>query len=212
MADIASIRQDYTLQTLEEKDVNKDPIEQFSLWWDAAVASEVDEVNAMSLGTVNADGKPAVRIVLLKDFNEDGFVFYTNYNSDKGKEMAANENVAISFFWKELQRQVRIEGVVTKVSASVSDAYFATRPRASQIGAAASPQSNIITDRSLLESNVKSFEEKYENKQVPRPENWGGYLVAPSSIEFWQGRSSRLHDRILYTKTGADWAISRLAP
>ncbi len=212
MADIASIRQEYALQTLDEKDVDKDPMQQFSKWWEAAVSSEIEEVNAMSLATVSERGTPSVRIVLLKDFNEDGFVFYTNYQSDKGKDMEANKNVAISFFWKELQRQIRIEGTVSKVDASLSDAYFATRPRASQIGAAASPQSNVIPDRSLLETNVKDLQAKYENKEVLRPIQWGGYIVKPRSIEFWQGRRSRLHDRLLYVKENEKWLIRRLAP
>jgi pyridoxamine 5'-phosphate oxidase len=209
---IADIRKDYRLHSLDESDIAASPIEQFTRWWDDALKSELFEVNAMTLATSTRDGKPSARIVLLKGFDENGFVFYTNYESHKGKELEENPNVALVFFWKEIERQIRIEGTVEKVSATESDAYFSSRPKGSRIGAWASPQSSIIENRNILEQSALQYESKFENS-IPRPPHWGGYRVMPVKIEFWQGRSNRLHDRIQYTKTpGGSWKAERLAP
>ena len=213
MSSIADIRRDYQLQSLLENDIQKNPIDQFSIWWNQAIESQIDEVNAMTIATVDANHKPSARIVLLKDFDENGFVFFTNYNSKKGLDMLSNKNVALVFFWKELERQVRIEGTVEKVSESISDAYFNSRPEMSRIGAWASPQSTIINSREILETNFQTYQTEFEKKEIIRPPHWGGYIVKPDLIEFWQGRSSRLHDRIVYEKDGNnEWKINRLAP
>lgn len=221
---IADIRKDYKLASLEEADVASNPIDQFTRWWNDAVASQIDEVNAMTLATVNAAGVPAARIVLLKGYNPEGFIFFTNYESDKGKNLAHNPNAALVFFWKELERQIRIEGTVQKVSAEESDRYFNSRPASSRIGAWASPQSAVIENRLVIEQNVERYSSIFANDSIERPDHWGGYIVKPISIEFWQGRSSRLHDRIRYkletsaynaatdTKTDVNWKIERLAP
>jgi pyridoxamine 5'-phosphate oxidase len=222
--EIADIRKDYKLTSLEEADVAANPIDQFTRWWNEAVASQIDEVNAMTLATVNAAGVPAARIVLLKGYNPNGFIFFTNYESDKGKNLAQNPNAAIVFFWKELERQIRIEGTVQKVSAEESDRYFNSRPASSRIGAWASPQSAVIENRLVIEQNVERYSSIFANDSIERPDHWGGYIVKPRSIEFWQGRSSRLHDRIRYTieasaynaatdtRSDANWKIERLAP
>ena len=222
--EIADIRKDYKLASLEEADVAANPIDQFTRWWNEAVASQIDEVNAMTLATVNAAGVPAARIVLLKGYNPNGFIFFTNYESDKGKNLAQNPNAAIVFFWKELERQIRIEGAVQKVSAEESDRYFNSRPASSRIGAWASPQSAVIENRLVIEQNVERYSSIFANDSIERPDHWGGYIVKPRSIEFWQGRSSRLHDRIRYTieasaynaatdtRFDANWKIERLAP
>jgi pyridoxamine 5'-phosphate oxidase len=209
---IADIRKDYKMHSLHESDVAANPVEQFTHWWNDAVNSEVVEVNAMTLATATKDGKPSARIVLLKGFDEKGFVFFTSYESNKGKVLAENPYAALIFFWKEIERQVRIEGEVEKISPEESDAYFFSRPEGSRIGAWASPQSSIIENREILEKNVKHYAEEFKNS-IPRPPHWGGYRVMPLKIEFWQGRSNRLHDRIQYTKTAVgSWKAERLAP
>lgn len=210
---IADIRKDYMLQSLFEKDVEADAIGQFDKWWEEAVRSEITEVNAMTLATASADGVPSARIVLLKGYDKRGFVFYTNYQSFKGKQLAENPRACLLFFWKELERQVRITGLVEKVSDAESDAYFNSRPEGSRIGAWVSPQSQVIANRQWLEEKEKGFVKEFTEKQLARPPHWGGYRVNPICIEFWQGRSNRLHDRIQYTlKEDATWLIERLAP
>jgi pyridoxamine 5'-phosphate oxidase len=210
---IADIRKDYMLESLLEKDVEPNAIKQFDKWWQEALNSEITEVNAMTLATASADGVPSARIVLLKGYNEKGFVFYTNYDSFKGRQMGENPRACLVFFWKELERQVRITGLVEKVSAEESDAYFSSRPHGSQIGAWVSPQSQVIESRIWLEEREKTYTKDFSNKQLTRPPHWGGYRVKPICIEFWQGRPSRLHDRIQYTlQEDATWKIERLAP
>jgi pyridoxamine 5'-phosphate oxidase len=209
---IADIRKDYKLRSLSELDVAANPIDQFTSWWNEAIASNIDEVNAMTLATADANGRPSARIVLLKGMSENGFEFFTNYESSKGKEMDANNKVALVFFWKELERQIRIEGTVSKLSAAASDKYFLSRPRESRIGAWSSPQSSIIKTRELLDENVFQTKARFDGKEITRPPFWGGYIVKPDCIEFWQGRSSRLHDRITYFLENDIWSIKRLAP
>lgn len=209
---IADIRKEYKQRSLDESDVVKDPVQQFSKWWEEAINSRIDEVNAMTLATADATGKPSARIVLLKGVDENGFVFFTNYNSHKGEDIAANPFASLVFFWKELERQVRIEGTISKVSAEESDAYFNSRPAGSRIGAWASPQSKVIASRQVIEKKVQELEKDFDGKTIERPQHWGGYVVIPQVIEFWQGRPSRLHDRIQYTKVGNAWKIERLAP
>lgn len=212
MTNIADIRKDYSLQTLNEQDVHTDAMLQFTKWWEEALASKIEEVNAMTLATATADGKPSARIVLLKGYDENGFVFFTNYNSHKGKEIESNPFVCLVFFWKELERQIRIEGTIQKISAQESDAYFTSRPPGSRIGAWASPQSKVIISREVIEENVVELEKSFAGKDIDRPAFWGGYLVKPAIIEFWQGRSSRLHDRLQYSITETGWKLERLAP
>ncbi len=209
---ISSIRKDYQLQSLSETDVASNPIDQFSKWWDEALISKIDEVNAMTLSTVTLQGRPSARIVLLKGFDQNGFVFFTNYESEKGQQLIQYPFASLVFFWKELERQVRIEGTCEKVSAGESDEYFHSRPPGSQLGAWASPQSQVIKDRQVLERNIEQLELRYPVGAIPRPPHWGGFRVNPDKVEFWQGRSSRLHDRILYEKNGTAWSIVRLAP
>jgi len=209
--EIADIRKDYRLQSLEEKDVYADAIQQFTYWWHEAVNSEIEEVNAMTLATATITGVPSARIVLLKDYDEEGFVFFTNYQSHKGKELEENPKAALVFFWKELERQVRIEGDIEKIEAKDSDAYFSSRPIGSRIGAWASPQSQVIGNRKNIEENAAAVQAKFGD-EIPRPAYWGGYRLKPAKIEFWQGRSNRLHDRLLYTKHSNGWNIERLAP
>lgn len=210
---IANIRRDYKLQSLQEKDVADQPIAQFDRWWKDAMESELDEVNAMTLATADATGAPSARIVLLKGYDERGFVFFTNYNSKKGQDIAANPRVSLVFFWKELERQVNISGSIEKVSVAESDAYFQSRPVGSRIGAWCSPQSTVIADRQILEDNIAKYQAQFGDGPIPKPDHWGGYLVQPQSVEFWQGRSSRLHDRIKYRKNEQGlWIIERLAP
>ena len=212
MNSIADIRKDYKLRSFAEDEAATNPFEQFKNWFDEAVQSNIDEVNAMTLATVNEEGKPSARIVLLKDVSENGFTFYTNYESHKAKEMASNSNVALVFFWKELERQIRIEGTVKKAPEDLSDTYFNSRPEESRIGAWSSPQSEVIPSREILEKNVMEVKNKFEGKEITRPNFWGGYTVEPVLFEFWQGRSNRLHDRIEYVKNENGWIKRRLAP
>lgn len=210
---IANIRQDYQQASLDEHTAGLDPLAFFSQWFREAVDCEITEVNAMTLCTVDTVHRPHARIVLLKGLEENAFVFFTNYDSAKGKEIEANPHVALTFFWKELERQVRIEGLIEKVSAASSDEYFHSRPAGSRIGAWASPQSAEIGNRQILEDNYQRYEQEFPSNNIPRPQHWGGYRVVPEKIEFWQGRSSRMHDRILFTWQGnGSWRRSRLAP
>ena len=200
------------MQSLDLTDVAKTPVLQFDKWWNEAVSSSIDEVNAMTLATVNPDGKPAARIVLLKGFDQNGFIFFTNYLSEKGKSITVHPYASLVFFWKELERQVRIEGSCIQVSESESDEYFLSRPIGSRLGAWASPQSTVISSRIVLDQNLDRVTAQYADGIVPRPNHWGGYRVIPDMVEFWQGRPSRLHDRIRYRKDESEWLIERLAP
>jgi pyridoxamine 5'-phosphate oxidase len=201
------------LKSFLEADAKADAIEQFSNWWQDAVNSEIDEVNALTLCTASADGKPSGRIVLLKGYDAEGFVFFTNYDSNKGKELESNPQACMVFFWKELERQIRIEGTVEKISAEESDDYFFSRPPGSQVGAWASPQSRVIENRQVIEKNVEKYEKEFAAKSISRPAHWGGYRLVPTSVEFWQGRQSRLHDRLQYTLLeNGQWKMVRLAP
>jgi pyridoxamine 5'-phosphate oxidase len=208
----ADLRRDYKLQQLLEADAAPDPFAQFGHWWQQAMAAEIDEVNAMTLCTVDADGQPQGRIVLLKGYDANGFVFFTNYNSHKGQQLLDNPRATLVFFWKELERQVRLSGTVHQIPPAESDAYFASRPAGSRLGAWASPQSSTIANRAFLEQNLAEWTAKHPEGDVPRPPHWGGYCLVPTQIEFWQGRSNRLHDRLLYSKTDQAWTIQRLAP
>lgn len=209
---IADIRKEYRQHSLTEQDADANPFRQFDTWWQEALNSEIDEPNAMTLATASADGIPSARIVLLKSYDEHGFVFFSNYNSYKGKHMDENPRACLVFFWKELERQVRITGLVEKVSAKESDEYFQSRPEGSRIGAWASPQSAVIASREWLEQQQHQFADKFSAKSIVRPPHWGGYRVKPITIEFWQGRPNRLHDRLQYTLEESGWAIERLAP
>lgn len=209
---ISDIRNEYSKASLDEKDIGDSPIDFFKTWFDQAVHSEVREPTAMTLATVRKDGMPDARIVLLKGIEKEGFQFYTNYTSAKGKELDSNPNACLVFFWAELERQVRIRGKISKVSRENSENYFHSRPFASQIGALASSQSDPVDDRSILDKHYEDLKLKYEGKTVPLPENWGGYILEASEIEFWQGRRSRLHDRILFRKESGSWAKIRLQP
>lgn len=213
LKEIADIRTEYQLAALDEVVVGDDPIAFFTQWFIEAQKAEISEVNAMTIATCGQDLIPKTRIVLLKGLEEDEFIFYTNYNSSKGKDIAQNPNVSLLFFWKELERQVRVQGIATRISTEKSDEYFHSRPIPSQVGAWASPQSSIIPDRNVLDDNFARLEAEYGGKRIPRPEHWGGYAVKPTAIEFWQGRASRLHDRILFTKADeGNWNKVRLAP
>lgn len=210
--DLASLRLSYSQNELLEKNVLSNPFKQFALWFEEALDAQVLEPNAMHVSTIS-DGKPHGRIVLLKGFDENGFVFFTNYESNKGKEIEKNIFASLTFFWGDLERQVRIEGKIEKVSEQESDEYFHSRPRGSQIGAWVSNQSKVIEGRQVLEERLLTLEKEFENAEViPRPTHWGGYRVIPDKIEFWQGRPNRLHDRILYSKNVNDWKIERLSP
>lgn len=209
---LQNIRNNYTYSALNENEVDSNPIQQFIKWFNEALALKVIEPSAMTLATVSLEGKPSARIVLLKGVDENGFSFYTNYNSHKGVDIAKNNQVSLLLFWPELERQVRIEGNAVKLSRKDSEKYFHSRPRASQIGAVASPQSQEIEDREVLTRRNEELEIELQNKEIPMPDYWGGYLVIPNQIEFWQGGSARLHDRLQYTKTGEIWKITRIAP
>jgi pyridoxamine 5'-phosphate oxidase len=210
---ITDLRKEYSSQSLLETDVAESPVAQFSIWWQQALNSVIDEVNAMTLATASCDGLPSARIVLLKGFSEDGFVFFTNYKSYKAMQLEENPKACLVFFWKELERQVRIMGLVKKVSAEESDSYFHSRPKYSRIGALASPQSKVIESRQWIDEEFVKLVEEYKDKDPQRPSHWGGYSIKPIIMEFWQGRPSRLHDRIQYTlEENGEWKIERLAP
>ncbi|MEP0547774.1 MAG: pyridoxamine 5'-phosphate oxidase [Rhodothermales bacterium] len=211
-ANVADLRRTYTLADLSEQGADADPLRFFERWFDEAVSAEVREPNAMTLATLGADGQPAARIVLLKGVDAEGFVFYTNYESRKARELEAHPRAALVFWWEALERQVRIEGTVGRVDAAESDAYFASRPRGSRLGAWASDQSRPIADRAVLEEKLAEVEAAYPGDAVPRPPHWGGYRLTPTLFEFWQGRASRLHDRLEYTPGPDGWTIRRLAP
>lgn len=210
---IADLRKEYKLQSLSEKEILKDPFHQFEKWWKEALDSGIEEANAMTLATASADGMPDARIVLLKGLDEKGFTFFTNYHSAKGEELLVNPRACLVFFWKELERQVRISGLVTLVPEKESDTYFNSRPEGSRIGAWTSPQSEVISSREWLEENEIKIREEWAGKTIQRPPHWGGYRVIPTRFEFWQGRPNRLHDRILFGLQGnGNWTIERLAP
>jgi pyridoxamine 5'-phosphate oxidase len=213
MKSIADIRKDYLKSTLDIISVDKNPLTQFARWFDEALASEVDEPNAFTLSTVSEDGRPSGRIVLLKGLEHGKFIFFSNYQSAKGKELEKNPACALTFFWPELERQVRIEGVASRIDAGASEKYFQSRPRESQIGAWASPQSAVIAGREILDARVKDLQKKFDGvDKLPKPNQWGGYEVEPNEIEFWQGRLNRLHDRIVFYKVDDTWQVHRLAP
>lgn len=209
---ISKLREEYTRAGLSESDLDPDPIEQFRKWFEEALNANLHEPNAMTLATATPDGKPSARIVLLKGFDERGFVFYTNYEGRKAQELEKNPRAALVFYWGELERQVRIEGQVVRISNEESDAYYMSRPRGSRLGAWASEQSRPIENRELLVEKVRELEAGYAEREIPRPPFWGGYRVVPEAIEFWQGRENRLHDRLLYRRSGEEWEIKRLQP
>ncbi len=210
---IADLRKDYTLKNLNEEEIDQNPFIQFKIWFNQSVAAQLPEPNAMTLATCTPDGKPSARMVLLKDIDELGFVLFTNYKSQKGQEISVNPQAALVFWWAELERQVRIVGTVEKISSAQSDSYFEVRPPFSRLGAWASNQSQVIANRDVLEAQLIEFQRQYENQEVPRPPHWGGFRVIPQEIEFWQGRSSRLHDRLRYTLVdNGNWKIERLSP
>jgi pyridoxamine 5'-phosphate oxidase len=209
---VARLRKEYTRAGLKESEAASDPIEQFREWFDEALAADLHEPNAMTLATATPDGRPSARVVLLKGFDERGFVFYTSYEGRKSRELEINPYCALVFYWGELERQVRVEGRVEHISDEESDAYFEGRPRGSQLGAWASEQSRPIKSRDALEVRLRELEAEYEGREVPRPPFWGGYRVEPETIEFWQGRENRLHDRLVYQRVGDRWRMERLQP
>jgi len=213
-AKLASLRKSYEKGILDMDQITDNPIQLFQTWfYEAKESDSIDEANAMSLTTLGLDGYPRARVVLLKDYSEEGFVFFTNYHSDKGKSLLKHPKVGLSFYWPVLERQIIIKGTAEQLSAERSDQYFHSRPRGSQLGAHVSPQSEEIRDRKFLEDRQTEYEKKYENTEIPRPQHWGGILVVPSEIEFWQGRPNRLHDRICYVlENGLEWKTKRLAP
>ena len=208
---INNLRHDFARESLDEKDVDANPLKQFGKWFKEAVEAKVNEPNAMSLSTVSEEGRPSSRIVLLRNFDDNGFVFYTNYTSRKGAEIEGNPHAALLFFWPELERQVRGEGLLKKQTEAESDTYFQSRPRESKLGAWTSSQSKTIAGRKALDEAYKKYSEKFPG-DVPRPPHWGGYILQPLLMEFWQGRLSRLHDRILFSRESDGWQVSRLAP
>ena len=212
--DLGNYRKSYEKSELIESEIPEDPINLFHKWfYEVQDFGGVDEVNAMTVSTIGLDGFPRARVVLLKKFNEEGFVFYTNYDSQKGKSIVENPNICLSFFWSSLERQVIIKGIAEKTSPDLSDNYFASRPDGSKLGATVSPQSEVIPNRDYLENKLKDLEIQFQGKEIPRPDNWGGFLVRPVEVEFWQGRPNRLHDRIRYTyQEDYSWSIKRLAP
>lgn len=209
---VSNIRKSYDKSVLEQTDLNPDPIAQFQTWLDKALETDILEPTAMTLATATPDGKPSARMVLLKGVDERGFSFYTNYDSRKGQELGANPYAALILYWDELERQVRIEGKVEKLPREASEAYFKSRPYGSQIGALASHQSKVLESRKPLEERTQMLKERYGEGEVPLPESWGGYLLKPTAIEFWQGRPSRLHDRLMYVREGDNWRVVRLSP
>jgi pyridoxamine 5'-phosphate oxidase len=214
MKDLGNYRKSYEKSELLESSIPEDPINLFHKWFHEVEAMDsASETNAMTVSTIGLDGFPKSRVVLLKNFNEEGFIFYTNYNSEKGKAILQNPKVSLSFFWPAAERQVIIKGIAEKIPDVISDNYFASRPDGSKLGAIVSPQSNVIPNREFLENKLKELEYSFEGKEIPRPENWGGFIVKPVSVEFWQGRPNRLHDRIIYTVLeDFSWKIERLAP
>jgi pyridoxamine 5'-phosphate oxidase len=212
--DLSDYRKSYEKSELTEASIKENPMEQFQKWFHEVEATDgVDEPNAMTVSTIGLDGFPKSRVVLMKRFTFEGFIFYTNYQSEKGRAIAANPSVCLSFFWPNLERQVIIKGKAEKIAENLSDGYFESRPKGSQLGAVVSDQSEVVPSREHLEGKLKELEKEYEGKEVPRPDYWGGFLVRPISIEFWQGRPNRLHDRIRYTlQEDFDWKIERLAP
>ena len=211
--DLGNYRKSYEKSALMEDSISDNPMELFQKWFYEVEASDgVDEPNAMTVSTIGVDGFPKNRVVLLKKYNHEGFIFYTNYKSEKGNAIAANPNVCISFFWPNLERQIIIKGKAEKIAKNLSDGYFESRPDGSKLGAIVSDQSNVISSRDVLEGKLFSLEKEYEGKEIERPEWWGGYIVKPVSLEFWQGRPNRLHDRIRYSLADLDWKIERLAP
>ena len=210
--DVADLRKEYTCAGLSESDAAADPVEQFRRRFDAALDAGLHEPNAMTVATAARDGRPSARVVLLKGFDTRGFVFYTNYEGRKGRELEENPRAALLFYWGELERQVRIEGTVSRASEEESDAYYASRPRGSRLGAWASEQSRTVEGREVLEYRIGDLEAQYEGREVPRPPFWGGYRVRPEVVEFWQGRENRLHDRIVYRWEDGRWEIERLQP
>jgi pyridoxamine 5'-phosphate oxidase len=211
--DLQKLRKEYTRAGLREADARPDPIEQFRRWFDEALAANLYEPNAMTLATATRDGRPSARVVLLKGFDERGFVFYTNYEGRKARELEENPHCALVFYWGELERQVRVEGCAGRVIKEESDAYYESRPRGSRLGAWASAQSHPVENREALEERLRGLEAEYEGREVPRPPFWGGYRVEPESVEFWQGRENRLHDRLLYRRQdGGGWRVERLQP
>lgn len=211
---LTTFRKEYSLAGLRRRDLASNPIEQFQKWFQQAVQAGIPELTAMSVATVNQSGQPSLRTVLLKEVDERGFIFCTSYESQKGRELRGNQRTALSFFWKELERQVTIKGIAARLSTEESEEYFRARPVGSQLGAWASQQSSVVTDRSALEKRFAEFEEKYSGEKIPMPPHWGGYVVSPDEIQFWQGGINRLHDRFRYIKTAeaAEWLIERLAP